>query len=300
MKVKEALKITDETIRIILLVIGAVISSLVLIFVALAIAELQNENFFQCSVYLCSIFILLGLTRLISFLKERTLVNFLRFISLFIFNVVIGVIIMFAKDTPYLYALCGALFCFSIVLSRIFKIIKDHSVRNIIFNAIIIVLAVLLAIGLLLPNNEAANHAVLITCFVIAISALLEVIAGSTTRLQAKTLFKIILKTYALEIILGLFTTMVAISLILTFYEPKIASFGDALWYSFAVVTTIGFGDFAAETVIGRVLTAILGMYGIFVVAVLTSIIVNFYNETSSKHDSEKIKSIKDEEKKKK
>ena len=37
-------------------------------------------------------------------------------------------------------------------------------------------------------------------------------------------------------------------------------SFGDALWYSFAVVTTIGFGDVVATTLVGRIITVILGL----------------------------------------
>ena len=77
------------------------------------------------------------------------------------------------------------------------------------------------------------------------------------------------------------------------------AQFPDALWYTFAVVTTIGFGDFTATTLVGRVLTVILGIYGIVVVAVITSIIVNFYNETAGKDDKKELKDIDKEENKK-
>ena len=107
------------------------------------------------------------------------------------------------------------------------------------------------------------------------------------------------LRTYALEIILGLFTMMVASALLLSMYETSMSNFYDALWYCFAVVTTIGFGDFTAVTAVGRILTVCLGIYGIIVVAVITSIIVNFYNETAGKHDVREIQDIKDEEKKK-
>lgn len=62
----------------------------------------------------------------------------------------------------------------------------------------------------------------------------------------------------------------------------RIPTFGDALWYSFAVVTTIGFGDITAVTVPGRVISVILGLYGLIVVALITSIIVNFYTETKA------------------
>ena len=64
--------------------------------------------------------------------------------------------------------------------------------------------------------------------------------------------------------------------------DEGISSFGDALWYCFATVTTIGYGDVTSVTAIGRVLSVILGIYGIVVVALITSIIVNFYNEMKS------------------
>lgn len=53
----------------------------------------------------------------------------------------------------------------------------------------------------------------------------------------------------------------------------------NALWYCFAVVTTIGFGGMTATSAIGRTLSVILGLYGIVVVALITSIIVNFYGK---------------------
>ena len=139
----------------------------------------------------------------------------------------------------------------------------------------------------------------LLICAIVAVSAFVEVVSNASSYLKVKVLFKIILRTYALEVILGLFTMMVAASILLTLYEDTITTFPDALWYSFAVVTTIGFGDFAAQTPIGRILTVMLGVYGIIVVAVITSIIVNFYNETAGKRDSKELDEIKKEEKKK-
>ena len=93
---------------------------------------------------------------------------------------------------------------------------------------------------------------------------------------------------------LGLVGLIVVASLILAHIEPSMTNFPDALWYCFAVVTTIGFGDFAAVTAIGRIVTVILGIYGIVVVAVLTSIIVNFYNETYGKRDAQEVRKLKD------
>ena len=78
---------------------------------------------------------------------------------------------------------------------------------------------------------------------------------------------------------------IVAFSIVLPQFENGIPSFEDALWYCFAIVTTIGFGDFTAATLPGRAISVVLGLYGIIVVALVTSIIVNFYNETKNTAD---------------
>lgn len=297
---KKRFEISSDVLRVILIVLGSIFSTLVLALSVFAITEINNKNLDLASRYLLGIFIVLGFSRLVTFLKERTRISFLRFLMLFVFDIALGIVILFAKNNPYLYSLCGGLYCLTVVMSRIFKIIQNHSIRSVILNMIIIALAILLAVGLFLPNKtESVGDVVLITCIVIAASAFIEVFSNATSNLKLKVLFKIILRTFALEVILGLLTMIVAFSLIFLLYEPAINSFADGLWYSFAVVTTIGFGDITAVTPFGRVLTVILGLYGIVVVAVITSIIVNFYNETAGKRDTQELKEIKNEEKKK-
>ena len=291
-------RLPEEALRIILIVIGSIFSCLVLIFVSLAIREMQNSNINGASLYLFGIFIVLGLSRFVTFLKERTEITFLRFLILFVLDVGLGIIIVVAKNSPYLYQLCGGLYCITIILSRVFKIIQNHTLRSIITNAIIIAFASVLAIALFVPNTGSSDNVVIVICVIVALSAFVEVISNASSTFRAKTFFQIILKTYALEIIMGLLTTMVAFSLILMMYEEDIPTFADGLWYTFAVVTTIGFGDFVAKTLIGRIITVILGIYGIVVVAVITSIIVNFYTEISGKRDKENLKELTDDIKK--
>ena len=100
---------------------------------------------------------------------------------------------------------------------------------------------------------------------------------------KIKLLLDILIKTHTIDIIICLFAFMIAFSFILPRMEPGIANFEESMWYCFTVVTTIGFGDKVAITGAGRLLTVILGIYGIVVVAILTSVIVNFYNEVSAK-----------------
>lgn len=292
--------LTTDILRIILVVLGCIFSAIVLTFSVMAMTAIQAENLTAASKDLLVVFTILGLSRLVNFIKSRDKVTFLRFIILFLFDVGIGVLTMFGKDNPMLYPICAGCYCLTIIISRIFKMIAKRNIRSYILNGIIIAFSALLAIGLFIPNEytETADI-ILFICAIVAISAFLEVISSAGSFIKVGVLFKIILKTYALEIILGLFTMMVASSILFTLYEPNITSFPDALWYSFAVVTTIGFGDMTAVTPLGRILTVIIGLYGIVVVAVLTSIIVNFYNETAGKHDSKEIKEIQNQEKKK-
>ena len=299
-KEKKKFIIDPDILRIILIILGSIFSTLVLTFAVLAIMEIQKANLATSSYYLLGIFVVLGLSRLVTFLKEKTKTSLLRFITLFVFDIVLGVILLFAKDNPYIYSLCGGLYCLTIIVSRVFKIIQNHSVRNIVFNAIIIAFAAVLAVALFIPyEGDHIEDIILIICLIVAVSAFAEVLSNATTQLKFKVLFKIIVRTFALEVILGLLTIMIAFSLVFMLYEESITNFADGLWYSFAVVTTIGFGDYVAVTPIGRILTTVLGFYGIIVVAVITSIIVNFYNETAGKQDAKEMKEIHEEEKKK-
>ena len=100
---------------------------------------------------------------------------------------------------------------------------------------------------------------------------------------KVKLLINILVKTHTIDVIICLISFMIAFSFILPRFEENITNFWDGMWYCFAVITTIGFGDFYATSLIGRTLTVILGIYGIIVVAIITSVIVNFYNEVSSK-----------------
>ena len=88
---------------------------------------------------------------------------------------------------------------------------------------------------------------------------------------------------------------LICFSFAFTYVEQSMPTYSDALWYCFAIVTTIGFGDITATSSVGRILSIILGIYGIIVIALITSIIVNFYNELnkeklSFENDNGKIK----------
>ncbi len=129
---------------------------------------------------------------------------------------------------------------------------------------------------------------IVIFCIPMVTESLLRIVSISFSQIQLKVLQKIIRKTYAVEVLFGLLILIISFSFVLVNVEgDNIASFEDALWYCFAIVTTTGFGDITAQSRLGRVLSVFIGTYGIIVVALITSIIVNFYNEVKNDPEDE-------------
>ena len=60
-------------------------------------------------------------------------------------------------------------------------------------------------------------------------------------------------------------------------FEPQINTYADSLWFCFASATSIGYGDYAAVTLIGRFITVILTLYSIAVIAIFTAVITSYF-----------------------
>jgi hypothetical protein len=167
---------------------------------------------------------------------------------------------------------------------HLFSIIRNHKARNLIPRVLsILTLLFVVVCAFTLGGSTALLYLLLLT--VPRIFYYIAQIAFS--RIKMDVLRKIVRKTYAAEILFGMLMLIIAFSIVLPQFDPGIPSFADALWYCFAIVTTIGFGDFAAATLPGRVISVVLGLYGIIVVALITSIIVNFYNETKDSGEAD-------------
>ena len=164
----------------------------------------------------------------------------------------------------------------SMIFSRVLTILRDRARRSTLIN-----LALIAVIVILMWQMEMISMILFIAWQCVA-----HVGTIAFARIDMPTLKKIVRKTYAAEILFGIVLLIVAFSLVFPYVEEGIATFSDALWYCFAIVTTIGFGDFSAVTPVGRLLSVILGLYGIVVVALITSIIVNFYGEMKSDDDA--------------
>ena len=92
------------------------------------------------------------------------------------------------------------------------------------------------------------------------------------------TALKRALKLVHFDKILGMYLVIYFItSLLIWAFDDDIENLSDALWFTFASVTTIGYGDLVAYSVVARVLTVLLTIYSMAVVAIFTGIIAGFF-----------------------
>jgi len=184
-------------------------------------------------------------------------------------------VIFLISENGNVYRITAILHMLGLAADHLFSVVKDHKVRNVTFRVFSLLL---LSVGLVFGGKTA-----LMVVLALTIPRIFYYIARiSFSQVKLDVLSRIIRKTYAAEIVFGMLLLITAFSIVLPNFELNINTFGDALWYCFAIVTTIGFGDITAVTVPGRIISVILGLYGLIVVALITSIIVNFYGETKN------------------
>lgn len=96
---------------------------------------------------------------------------------------------------------------------------------------------------------------------------------------KLRVLKAILVRTRAADMLLGYLLFVMAAALVIVLAEPDIHTYRDALWYCYAVISTAGFGDVIVTTWIGKVTSAVLTAYSVFVIAIVTGVVVNFYNQ---------------------
>lgn len=109
--------------------------------------------------------------------------------------------------------------------------------------------------------------------------------------LRLKILHRILKRTRAYYII-GIFVLLVfAVSFVFWVIEPDITNYGDALWYSYVNLFTIGFGDIVPVQPLSRILSVVLTVCATIVIALITGVIVAFYQAVcrSNLNDSKEV-----------
>lgn len=191
---------------------------------------------------------------------------------------------LISKNTFFLF-LSIAVVLFAMAVNQILLIEKEETKKGKITNILIAIVFILLIVVVFINMNKDDDiYLITLLVGVVFLFGSLKKILFPTLKLEKiKLLLDILVKTHTIDVLVCLLAFMIAFSFAFPIFEENIKTFWDAMWYCFTVITTIGFGDFVATSLVGRILTVILGIYGIVVVAIITSVIVNFYNEVTSK-----------------
>lgn len=96
---------------------------------------------------------------------------------------------------------------------------------------------------------------------------------------KLRILKSILVRTHTTQVLFSFLLFILADALVIQLAEPQIDAYGDALWYCYAVISTIGFGDIVASTLIGKIASVLLTVYSIVAIALITGVIVNYYNQ---------------------
>ena len=96
---------------------------------------------------------------------------------------------------------------------------------------------------------------------------------------RIQVLGRVLKQTGANRIGIGFLVFFFFCSIVIWIREPGLSGLGDALWYCYTVVTTIGFGDVTVTMRLSRILSVLLSVYAALVIAIITGVVVNLYNE---------------------
>ena len=103
-----------------------------------------------------------------------------------------------------------------------------------------------------------------------------------------------ILKTNGLDTAFKLGVTMLfVIPIPIAIVEPAIDTYAEALWWGLITITTVGYGDIAPVTIVGRLLAAVLLVVGIVIIGIFTSAVTNYFsNKPKDSRDEQVMKVI--------
>ena len=281
---------TKERFRTLFTGIYSVLIIAVLAFSLLSANEAMantNEPLIKTFIFLTFLFLTLirGLQLGFLFLlEEKNVLSIVKFASLALIYLVIAIIgVSIYQSGTSTSLLITILYLSSVIINRLFIMFEKRKLGNYIFNGFTIAMVILIMLMfIVLSSNNVGPVIITLLMIIVIFSSLVEVLAFAFSKIKLRGLLKIIRKTYVFEILYGQIILIAACSFYFMAMEDNITTFWDGLWYSFAVVTTIGFGDLTVVDPISRLLSVILGIYGIIVVSSITSVIVNYYNEVKN------------------
>ena len=281
--------ISNDTKGKILKVSDGILSAASLFFVFRTVTTISEEYSPEIDYFIT--YCLLGLSCVLQAMQafRKDTLTFVKSLCFAALLFTVGTIVLESPLTPVTFKLMTISLTAIIMTNRATAVFVSRKLRYRIISALLALFLLYMIAGFVFFDDESVGMLVMLHAVLASGKALGRILSVSFSQMRISVLRKILRKTFAAEILFGLLLLIVSFSFVFQAIEPRIETYLDALWYCFAVVTTIGFGDYTVSAILSRALSVILGVYGIIVVALITSVIVNFYNEVKDDADDDEI-----------
>ena len=111
---------------------------------------------------------------------------------------------------------------------------------------------------------------------------------------RVKLLWIVIKDTKADKILYSFLVFVFVSAALIWLFDPNIESYGAALWYCYSVISTAGFGDVVATAFITGLISVLITVYSLLVIAIITGVIVNYYNRMMDLKNKETLSAFLD------
>ena len=286
-------KTTIEKVKsIIFFVLNLVLSIITMSLIFTLTGHASNEDASNTSLFLGFVILSVIAYQAFLFIKYPNIKDRIRLIIISLIYTVAAIFAFGAKDNYKLFFLSAFMVVMAVASSQILRVFihnKEKTKAGILTNVLVGLTLIGLGIAILVNIKEKeALHITMVPGLLLLLISMKNIIMPSLKLSKVQIFVDILIKTHTIDVIICLFAMIITFSFLFPMFEKEnITNYWDAMWYCFAVITTIGFGDFYAVTLVGRILTVVLGIYGIVVVAILTSVIVSYYGTISKKEAKE-------------
>ena len=112
---------------------------------------------------------------------------------------------------------------------------------------------------------------------------------------RLKILWNVLRHTKADQVLFSYLIFVFADAALIWLSEPQIDTYRDALWYCFAVISTVGFGEYVVTAMIPKILSILLSIYSLIAIAIITGVVVNYYTQVMELRNKETISAFLDQ-----
>lgn len=111
---------------------------------------------------------------------------------------------------------------------------------------------------------------------------------------KIRLLRDVLKKTHTNRIVFAFIVFFFLIALIIWLNDPAIHSYRQSIYYCFMIASSVGNGDVIVSTTLARILTMILSIYSVFALAIITGVVVSYYNAYTQMQFKDSIENMMD------